>query len=157
MTKLAYDALNRVSSITDPAGGVTTIAYDAHDRPLTVTDANGNATRFAYDGFGGLIQQLSPNTGATVFSYDADGNRVQSTDARGVITNYGFDALGRPIPTTYPGDERGCRGRLPHVRRARTWFRQRRGLPPSGGCRGVLGRFSVRRTRKPLERDANGE
>jgi YD repeat-containing protein len=37
----AFDALNRLKSLTDAATDLSQYAYDAHDRPLTVTDPKG--------------------------------------------------------------------------------------------------------------------
>ena len=99
-----FDALNRRTKVTDPAGGVTSVAYDAHDRPLSVTDPNGAVTSYIYDGFGDLIQKSSPDTGITVYHYDPAGNLVQRLDAAGIITNYAYDALDRVVSIAYPGN-----------------------------------------------------
>lgn len=104
-TAQAFDALNRLNKVTDPApGGITNITFDTHDRPLTVTAPNGAKTSYVYDGFGDVIQKTSPDTGATVYHYDLDGNLAQSHDATGAVANYSYDALGRVLSTTYPSD-----------------------------------------------------
>jgi len=105
LTQKGFDALNRLSTVTDPApGGVTINTYDQHDRILTITDANNNITSYTYDGFGDKIQTASPDTRTTVYNYDSDGNLTQSTDASGAVANYTYDALDRVLTAKYPND-----------------------------------------------------
>lgn len=105
LTKRTFDALNRLSTVTDPSpGGTTTTTYDAHDRPLTVTDPNGNVTSYTYDGFGDVIQQVSQDSGTTVYYYDPDANLTQKVDPSKATTNMTYDALDRMLTTTYPAD-----------------------------------------------------
>jgi RHS repeat-associated protein len=100
-----FDALNRLSTITDPSpGGTTTTTYDAHDRPLTVTDPNSNVTSYTYDGFGEVIQLVSPDSGKTVYYYDADANLTKKFDATKTTTTMTYDALDRVLTMTYPAD-----------------------------------------------------
>jgi RHS repeat-associated protein len=96
-----YDALNRVSSITDPANGLTTFGYDAEDDLTSVKDPRGLTTSYGYDGFGDLTAQVSADTGTTTDTYDADGNLATSTDARGAVATYGYDALNRVTSIAY--------------------------------------------------------
>jgi RHS repeat-associated protein len=105
LTTRTFDALNRLSTVTDPSpGGTTTTTYDAHDRPLTVTDPNGNVTSYTYDGFGDVIQQASADSGTTVYYYDADANLTRKIDATRATTNMTYDALDRVLTTAYPAD-----------------------------------------------------
>jgi RHS repeat-associated protein len=104
MTHRAFDALNRLYQITDPASGITTTSYDAHNRPLSVTAPTGVATAYVYDGFGDVIQESNPNTGATVYYYDSTGNRIQRVAATGAVTQYAYDALDRVLTMTFPAD-----------------------------------------------------
>jgi RHS repeat-associated protein len=97
-----FDALNRLSQVTDANSGVTKFAYDAHNRTTTATDPNTNATSYVYDGFGDAIQQTSPDTGVTVYHYDGDRNLTSKTDALSIVTNNTFDKLDRVLTTTYP-------------------------------------------------------
>ena len=100
-TANVYDALNRLSQITDPAAGVTAFTYDANDNLVSVTDPRSLATSYAYNGFGDLSGQLSPDTGATTNTYDSGGNLLTSTDARGAVSTYTYDALNRVISVAY--------------------------------------------------------
>ncbi len=98
----AFDAINRLETITDAKNGLTTYVYDARDNLTSVTDANGLTTTYNYDSLNNLIQQDSPDTGITTFTYDTAGNRLTQTDARGVITTYTYDALNRLLTLSYP-------------------------------------------------------
>ena len=106
VTQQAFDALNRLSQVTQPSpvGGTIVTTYDAHDRPLTVTDPDGNVTSYVYDGFGDVIEQTSPDSGTTLYYYDADGNLTKEEDADKVVTTYSYDALDRVLTTRYPAD-----------------------------------------------------
>jgi len=105
VTQQTFDALNRLSTVIDPApGGTTTTTYDQHNRVLTVTDPNSNVTTYVYDGFGDKIQTASPDTRTTVYHVDPDSNLTQSTNAAGATAKYTYDALDRVLTTTYPKD-----------------------------------------------------
>ena len=62
----AYDALNRLETVTQPwagAGGgdtVTSYGYDVQDHLTQVTDAEGNATTYEYSDRDLLTEQISP-------------------------------------------------------------------------------------------------
>jgi RHS repeat-associated protein len=96
-----YDALNRLTQITDPANGVTQLGYDANDNLVSATDPRSLNTSYSYNGFGDLVSQLSPDTGSTSNTYDSAGNLVTSTDARGALTTYVYDALNRVTSVAY--------------------------------------------------------
>jgi RHS repeat-associated protein len=106
VTEQAFDALNRLTRVTQPSpvGGNIVTTYDAHDRPLTVTNPNGGVTTYVYDGFGDVLQQTSPDSGITLYQYDADSNLTQKTDATGAVINYTYDALDRVLTASYPSD-----------------------------------------------------
>lgn len=100
-TDESYDALNRVSSITDPASGLTSFGYDAQDDLTSVKDPRGLTTSYGYDGFGDLTAQTSPDTGSSSYTYDPDGNLATATDARGAVATYGYDSLNRVTSIAY--------------------------------------------------------
>lgn len=104
-TSETYDALDRVSSVTDPAGGVTTFGYNAENELTSVSDPRGLTTTYGYDGFGDLTAQDSPDTGSRSFTYDANGSLVTATDARGVVATYSYDALNRVTSVAYSGGD----------------------------------------------------
>jgi RHS repeat-associated protein len=96
-----YDALNRLSQITDPASGVTTLAYDTDNHLASVTDPTSLATTYTHNGFGELTQQVSHATGTTVNTSDSGGNLATATDARGAVSTYTYDALNRVTSVAY--------------------------------------------------------
>jgi RHS repeat-associated protein len=97
----AYDELNRLKKITDPANGITQFAYDANDNLTSVTDPRSLTTSYAYNGFGDLSAQTSPDTGTTANTYDSAGNLATSTDARGAVSTYAYDTLNRVASVAY--------------------------------------------------------
>jgi RHS repeat-associated protein len=90
-----YDALNRLTQITDPNSGVTKLGYDPNDNLASVKDPRSLTTNYTHNGFGDLTQLVSPDTGTTVNTYDSGGNLKTATDARGAAATYSYDALNR--------------------------------------------------------------
>jgi len=104
-----YDALNRmVSTIEDYKGTdsftpntTSKFGYDALDRLTGVTDPSSLTTTYTYDGLGNRTALQSPDTGTSTDTYDAAGNRLTHTDAKGILSTTSYDALDRPSATTY--------------------------------------------------------
>jgi RHS repeat-associated protein len=104
-----YDGLNRlVSTIANYNGTDTatrnttsTVTYDALDRLTGVTDPSSLATTYTYDGLGNRTALHSPDTGSSSDSYDAAGNRLTHTDARSIVSTSTYDALNRLASTSY--------------------------------------------------------
>lgn len=96
----AYDTLNRVMQLTDPAG-TTGFTYDANDNVTSVVDPRGLVTSYTYNGFGDLKQLQSPDTGITQYTPDSAGNVATRTNPLGTAT-YTYDALNRQTSVTYP-------------------------------------------------------
>jgi len=99
----AYDALDRLRSQTDGAGGVVQVEYDALDQPKRVTDPRSLQTVYAYDGLGQLQQTDSPDTGATINTWNSFGLLVTRLRADGVSEAYTHDAIGRLATRTVSG------------------------------------------------------
>ncbi|MFQ5470058.1 MAG: RHS repeat-associated core domain-containing protein [Gammaproteobacteria bacterium] len=104
--RMGYDALNRMETMTSavgtPQANTTTYAYDAKDRLVSVTDQKGLVTSYQHDGLGNLLKLTSPDSGITNYTeYDAAGNLKVMTDARGVTASYTYDALNRIETITY--------------------------------------------------------
>lgn len=122
-TTWTYDAEDRVTSVTDPTGGVTTFGYSggshlpsritAPDGGVTqvtaadglisaVTDADGNTTTFGFNATNDLVSVTNPLGETTRMSNDAAGNRTEiiapSSDAR----QYAYDAAGQITTITDP-------------------------------------------------------
>lgn len=105
VTDQDHDPLNRLIRSLQDVGGLaveTKLAYNALDQVTQVTDPKGLNTTYGYNGFGDQIQLSSPDTGVTSYTYDSAGNRGSQTDARGVTSSYSYDALNRLIGVSYP-------------------------------------------------------
>jgi RHS repeat-associated protein len=101
------DPLNRLmQSIQDQGTGkvnaTTKLAYDARDNVTQVTDPKNRNTTYVYNGLNDLTKQTSPDTGVTSFTYDSAGNRASQTDAKTIVTNYAYDVLNRLTQVSYP-------------------------------------------------------
>ncbi|NKB33806.1 MAG: hypothetical protein GKR91_11975 [Pseudomonadales bacterium] len=101
-TTQAFDALNRLSAVTDAINNSSDFTYDARNNLTGVTDQRGLVTTYTYDGLNNLIQLNSPDTGITVYVYDDAGNLLSQTDSRGIVTNNTYDALNRLTSISYP-------------------------------------------------------
>ena len=93
----AFDALNRLSQVTDPNGGITKMAYDERDNRTSVVDPRRLSTSYTFDGFDERTQLVSPDSGTTTYGYNSGGLIHTITDARGITLYYNFDALNRLI------------------------------------------------------------
>ncbi len=100
-TQESYDALNRLSQITDPNQGITVLGYDANDNLASVEDPRTFTTSYLHDGFNEVTQIGSPDTGTTVKTYDSAGNLKTVKDARGALATYSYDALNRLTEAAY--------------------------------------------------------
>ncbi|HEY2293451.1 MAG TPA: hypothetical protein VGM86_22335, partial [Thermoanaerobaculia bacterium] len=104
----AYDALNRLTSLTQPWGGagggtaVTSYGYDSQDHLNKVTDAEGNVTTYAYGDRDLMTAQVSPASGTTTYGYNEHGELTSQIDARGIAMSRTVDALDRATAVTYP-------------------------------------------------------
>jgi len=103
----AYDALDRLSSVTQPwtgAGGpaaVTSYSYDVQDHLAAVTDAEGNTTTYTYSDRDLITQEVSPVSGVTASAYNEHGEPVTEIDARGVVVTRTVDVLDRVTDLSY--------------------------------------------------------
>jgi YD repeat-containing protein len=96
VTGLYYDLVSRVTTITDPLGGVTTMTYDAAGnltrlvRPAPAPGVAGAATDYEYNATGDVVS-LTENGLTTAFQYDANGNLKLIRDGAGntVTRTYG--------------------------------------------------------------------
>ena len=99
----AYDAQNRLISITSPDAGITTYSYNAEGRLQFVRDPRGLQTSYTYNGLGDTLTQVSPDTGATSFNYDTAGRLISESLANGTVITYTWDALDRPLSRSSAG------------------------------------------------------
>lgn len=120
ITSYAYDALNRLSSITPDASlGELAIShtYKPNGQRATLTDVSGTTT-YSYDNRNRLTSKQTP-FGTLSYSYDAASNvtSIQSSNTNGLSVTYSYDVLNRlqtvmdnriaPGVTSYVYDEVG--------------------------------------------------
>jgi len=102
---LAYDKLNRLSSITDPLNNVTQYKYDAANNMVTQIDAENETVEYLYDELNRRTNhiQKKPSGDLTVaYGYDENGNRTSLTDAKGQLYSYSYDEINRETLRSYP-------------------------------------------------------
>ncbi|UJB18449.1 MULTISPECIES: RHS repeat-associated core domain-containing protein [Lysobacter] len=105
LTDQSYDPLNRLVKTLQDVGGLnveTKYEYDALDRLTKVTDPKGLDTVYAYNGFGDQTRLTSPDTGITNYTYNAAGKVATKQDANDPEPHrYTYDALNRPKTVSY--------------------------------------------------------
>ena len=107
VTQLAYDSLERTTTITQPVPATgqlsptISLAYDLQDQPATVTDPRHLTTTYTIDGLGNAKGLTSPDTGSTTRTFFDNGLLATSTDARGKTSTYTYDALDRLKTVAY--------------------------------------------------------
>jgi YD repeat-containing protein len=69
-TNCAYDAADRLTTVTNPASNVTSYTYDTENNLLGITDANGHTTNFTYDAYGRVTQTTFPSSSYESYAYD---------------------------------------------------------------------------------------
>jgi YD repeat-containing protein len=127
-TTRVYDRLNRLTSETDPAGGITATAYDTAGDAISITTVDGTTSQ-SFDGLGQLTEEASANGTATSHVYDAQGGETGTIVSTGspsttsrvfdlsgrllsesvddgaleLTTTHAYDELGQEIQATDPG------------------------------------------------------
>src|SRR5262249_19378308 len=91
---ISYDAGNRLISVGDPAGLVTTLIY-AGAKLQRITDPAGRQSQFQYDPSGHLVRITNPDGTFVSYTYDGKGHMLQASDERGNNTTYAYDYAGR--------------------------------------------------------------
>jgi len=101
----AYDALNRLTSVTVGLGSVnaaaTSYTYDVQDHLASVTDAEGNLTTYTTSDRDLMTQQVSPVSGTTSYTYNEHGELLTTTDARAIVATRTVDAADRVTQETF--------------------------------------------------------
>ena len=101
-TTYAYDTLNRLQTLTQPAAfsgtGNFGFTYDALSRRTQMTRPNGLKSTYAYDNLSRLLSVLHQSGATTLdgasYAVDNAGNRTSRTpQPSGTASNYGYDAL----------------------------------------------------------------
>ena len=102
-TTYTYDATTGLlTSTTNPAAGVTGYAYDAMGRVTDVTDPLDRTVTRTYNDQGWVTRVTGPEGSQTDTEYDPSGRVVWVTDALGAVTQTVVDRSGRTLRTDYP-------------------------------------------------------
>ena len=96
-----YDQNDNVLTVTDKNGTVSR-EYDALNRVTKLTDTYGNAIRYEYDEVGNLTRLIYPDNTAVVYTYDANYNLLSVTDWNCRVTAYTYDVNNRVIGVCKP-------------------------------------------------------
>ncbi|MCL1790512.1 MAG: DUF6531 domain-containing protein, partial [Peptococcaceae bacterium] len=106
--EIAYDALNRITGVTDRNKQTTHYAYDGNNNIIKTTDALGHVTDYAYDAMNRLTQVTLHRVDETnninedqitLYKYDKRGLLTQTLDAQENETNYAYDNNGNLTKT----------------------------------------------------------
>lgn len=95
-------ALGTTPAQAQTANTTTKYTYDALDRLTQVTDPSGLNTTYQYNGLSDPTGLTSPDTGVTARTYDAAGNVLTATDAKGILVSYTYDVQNRRLSASYP-------------------------------------------------------
>jgi RHS repeat-associated protein len=98
---LGTGPVQRLMSITDRNGNVTTLAYNGTGDMTTATDTYGRIYTFGYNSNHHVASATDPLGNTTTFGYDSTGHQLQTiTDANGKTTTYSYDILHQTVTKT---------------------------------------------------------
>ncbi len=100
-TQFRYDGLNRVTEIADARQGLTRFSYDQNGNLLSVTDAKNQQTTYTYDNMDRVKTRTDALSRIEGYEYDLAGNLTQFTDRKNQITTFEYDALNRWTKSIY--------------------------------------------------------
>ncbi|MBL7645031.1 MAG: tetratricopeptide repeat protein [Candidatus Hydrogenedentes bacterium] len=100
-TDYTYDSMNRLTTITRPAGSTitSTIAYNALGQVASRTDFGGNITSYDYDHMGRAVK-VTDAVGDIDYAYDSLGQLVTVSDSLGHETTNTYDSAFRLTKVT---------------------------------------------------------
>jgi len=102
-TSWGYDALGRVTSVTDPFGGTVGYGYDAVGNRTALTYPDGKNVGYTYDPGDRLTQVVDWAMGVTGYSYDVGDRILVTTLPNAVTSTFTFDDAGRLLSIVHAG------------------------------------------------------
>lgn len=90
-----------LTTVTDPAGHITTLTYDADNHLSNIIDPAGNWYILTYSN-NTLASVINPDGGQWSYSYAGNIFMLSKTDPQGNTTTYGYDDQRRVIYATDP-------------------------------------------------------
>jgi RHS repeat-associated protein len=106
-TRYDFDALKRITDVTDLSGGTGAMHYARTDvqnpaLPTSIQDRNGNLTTITYDERGNALSINKPLGVHHVMTYNLRNDLETYTDPRDHTTTYGYDSNGNLTSLTDP-------------------------------------------------------
>lgn len=98
-TLYTYNNEERLISITDPVGKITTLVYEG-GKLSTITDPVGRVSQFEYDANGDFVKVTFPDGTFKTFGYDSRHLMTSEADQRGSTATREYDAAGRIFRAT---------------------------------------------------------
>ena len=100
-TKMTYDAMNNLTSVTDPKNYTTTYSYDSKGNLIGISAPEGVSSSLSVNGQGLPTSVTNPMGVVTQFDYNNYGNRIKTTlPALGLTSRATYDDASRLISTT---------------------------------------------------------
>jgi len=87
--------------LAQTANTKTTYTYDALNRVTEVTDPSGFNTTYQYDGLSDPTSTTAPDSGTKSLTFDAAGNVLTALDANGNTVTYTYDVVDRRLTASY--------------------------------------------------------
>ncbi len=102
-TQLSYDALNRLTTVTDPASRHLYFSYPSDTSYLiaSVTSDVGLSLSYAYDSQGRLTTVTRPDQTTISFTYDSNSMVTAVKDSNGkILESHTYDSSGRGLTSS---------------------------------------------------------
>ena len=103
-TRMGYDALNRLITVTDAAGRSLHFSYgnpSFSNRVTSVTSSVGVTTGYNYDNQGRLIKATKPDQSYVTFTYNAQSLITAVLDSAGkILESHTYDSSGRGLTSS---------------------------------------------------------
>ena len=102
-TTYAYDALNRLTSVTDCYRQTVGYGYDKNGNRTSLTYPGNKTVRYAYDPMNRLATETDWLSHTTIYNYDADGKLISAINPNGTAANYQYGPDNRLVSLTSTG------------------------------------------------------
>ena len=116
-TQLSYDATNRLTTVTDPAGRHLYFGYanDTSALVVSVTSDVGISLSYLYDSQGRLLKVTKPDQSTLNFEYDVNSLITAVKDSNGkILESHTYDSSGRGLTGAKAGGIEAVTITYPH-------------------------------------------
>lgn len=105
-TQFTYDALDRLTKVTDAKNNVTQYQYDANGNKTKVINAKNKETTYTYNELNQVKSVTDANSKTTSYEYDLNGNQTKTRYPNGNTVEYGYDSVNRQDSVSYNGTQK---------------------------------------------------